>query len=77
MRYRIVGGTPDPDGTVELPDDAIIIGALYHPVTGELNVVMLVEVKEPKPATKLADEKTSKETIYLGPKKDEKDRKEP
>ena len=51
-KYRIVGGTPDPNGVLELPDDANIIGALYHPMTGELNVVMLVEIKEPGTAEK-------------------------
>ncbi len=70
-KYRIVGGVPDADGTLELPDDANIIGTLYHPVTGELNVVMLVEVKEAKPA-----EKAAESTIYLGPKKPEKPAKE-
>ena len=45
-RYRIVGGIPDDNGVVELPDDARIIGALYHPITGELNVVILHELTD-------------------------------
>lgn len=59
-KYRILGGTPNADGMLELPDDAKIIGALYHPVTGELNVVLLKEILPQE-----AKEKTEENVIRL------------
>jgi len=61
-KYRIVGGVPDASGVLELPDNARIIGALYHPMTGELNVVMLQEVPSPK-----TPGKTEENVIHLPP----------
>ena len=66
-KYRIVGGVPDPSGILELPDDANIIGVLYHPMTGELNVVMLQEIPGPKTAGPAAAEKTEESIIHLPP----------
>ena len=46
MKYRILGATLDKSGIADIPDDVRIIGALYHPMTGELTVVVLKEVQE-------------------------------
>lgn len=70
-KYRIVGGIPDSDGILELPDNPHIIGALYHPVTGEINVVMLVEV----PATE-TKEVAAEKVIHLGSSAGKEARKE-
>ncbi len=67
-KYRILGGTPDADGTVELPDNVRIIGAMYHPVTGELNVVMLQEVPSEPSKEKTAEQEGPPKVIHLADK---------
>ena len=64
-KYRILGGTPDADGTVELPDGVRIIGAMYHPITGELNVVMLQEVPGEPLKPKATGKESPPEVIHL------------
>lgn len=65
-KYRIVGGTPDATGLVELPDDANIIGVLYHPITGELNVVILQKAPS-SPAAEKPEDKAAAESVIILP----------
>ena len=75
-KYRIVGGTPDPTGILELPDDAHIIGALYHPVTGELTVVMLQKIQQPPVNKPESEVKVDEKVIHLPANDPSKTRKE-
>lgn len=44
--YKVMGAQTDKHGTVVLSDDAITIGAVYHPQTMQLNIVILQEYTE-------------------------------
>ncbi len=76
-KYRILGGTPDPTGMLELPDDANIIGALYHPVTGELTVVILQKIQQPPANEPKTETKAGEKVIHLPANDPSKTGKEP
>ena len=62
MKYKVVAAEQDAKGFVDVPEDAIMLSGLYHPVTGKFVVACLAPVvEEPKEEGKEEgkEEKTS------------------
>ncbi len=47
MKYRIMSAEMDDKGFVVIPENAKVIGGLYHPVTGKFVVACMIMVEEP------------------------------
>ena len=64
-KYRVDGILADKDGLHDIPDSARIIGALYHPQDGTLNVVILTKVpdKIDEPEKKIVEEEKKTDGI--------------
>ncbi len=59
MKYKIMSAEMDSKGFVEIPEHAIVLGGLYHPVSGKFVVACMILVEEPmKEEKKEAEEKT-------------------
>lgn len=62
MRYRVQGAETNEKGEVDIPNDARIIGVMYHPVTLKLMVACLVELPlEQQPEEEGQEEKLVEE----------------
>ncbi len=57
MKYKIMSAEMDNKGFVEIPEQAIVLGGLYHPVSGKFVVACMIMVEEP-----LKEEKPEEET---------------
>ena len=60
-RFIVEGVTADKDGIFEVPERYVTIGAFYHPQTGVLNLVVMIEAPMitpvPGPKTSEGDKK--------------------
>ena len=59
MKYHIMSAEMDNKGFVEIPEHAIVLGGLYHPVSGKFVVACMILVEEPLKEEKPAEEETS------------------
>ena len=61
MKYRIKSAEMDDKGFVEIPEHAIVIGGLYHPVSGKFVVACMILVEEPLKKDETEEQTSGKE----------------
>jgi len=61
MKYKIMSAEMDNKGFVDIPEDAIVLSGLYHPVSGKFVVACMVPVEEEPKEEKPEEETPGKE----------------
>lgn len=61
MKYKIMSAEMDDKGFVEIPEHAVALGGLYHPLSGKFVVACMIPVEEPLKEEKPEEETSGKE----------------
>lgn len=63
MRYKVQGAETNERGEVDVPDNARVIGVMYHPVSLKLLVACLIELPpEQQPKVEKSKEERAEES---------------
>ncbi len=61
MKYKIMSAEMDDKGFVVIPEQAIVLGGLYHPITGKFVVACMILVEEPLKKDETEEQTSGKE----------------